>query len=145
MWNEIKNEKELRDFMDMLCYFHDSCIKEISYLSGAYVNEDLSMYPVNEQRLLRMIIQRQFINPSVIEMEFVGLKYLNLYPTDDSYTCEILDATMIFKDNCIYWCDEGNLTEPEIDTYKGTVICASKMRWRPADKFIGKREVYTSS
>ncbi len=61
MWNEITTEKDLNSFMDVMCYFHDSCLKEIKYISGAYVNEKLSMIPVNDKRILK----RQFENPSV--------------------------------------------------------------------------------
>ena len=60
MWNEIANEKDLNSFMDTVCGSHDSCLKELKYISGAYVNEELSMLPINNQRALSMIIQRQF-------------------------------------------------------------------------------------
>ena len=128
--------------MEMLCVFHDSCIKEFRYISGAYVTEKLSMHPINDQRILKVIVQRQFENPSVIEMEFIGLKHLNMFPVDANKTCEILDATMILKDDCIYWCDSGNLTEADFEDYEGTLICSSKLRWRVADEYIGKDEVY---
>ena len=58
MWNEIANEKDLNSFMDTMYGFHDSCLKEIKYISGASVNEKLSMYPVNNQRVLSMIISK---------------------------------------------------------------------------------------
>ena len=121
MWNEITTEKELNSFLDVMCYFHDSCLKEIKYISGAYVNEKLSMSAVNNQRRLSMIVQRQFKNPSVVEMQFVELKYLKLFPSDENYTCEILDATMILKEDCIYWCDCGGLSEKDINSYVGEV------------------------
>lgn len=144
MWNEIANDKDLNSFMDTMYGFHDSCLKEIKYISGAYVNEKLSMHPVNNQRVLSMIIQRQFENPSVIEMQFMGLKYLKLFPDDENYTCEILDATMILKDDCIYWCDCGEISEEDVESYTGTTICASRVRWRAADEYIGSKEIYTS-
>ena len=144
MWNEIANEKDLKSFMDIMYGFHDSCLKEIKYISGAYVNEKLSMHPINNQRALSMIIQRQFENPSVVEMQFMGLKYLKLFPNDENYTCEILDATMILKENCIYWCDCGGLSEADLDNYSGTVICASKFRWRSIEKHMGQTEIYRS-
>lgn len=144
MWHEINNENDLKSFMDMLYGFHDSCLKELKYISGAYVNEDLSMYPVNDRRILRVLIQRQYKGPSVIEMEFIGLKYIRMYPAGEDYTCEILDVTMILKDDCVYWCDCGGLSENDIENYKGTAICASKVRWREADEYIGAGEVYTS-
>lgn len=144
MWNEIANEKDLNSFMDTMYGFHDSCLKEIKYISGAYVNEKLSMHPVNNQRVLSMIIQRQFENPSVVEMQFVGLKYLKLFPNDENYTCEILDATMILKEDYIYWCDCGRLSEKDIESYTGTTICASKVRWRAVDEYIGSKEIYVT-
>ena len=144
MWNEINNEKDLKSFMDMHYDFHDSCLKELKYISGAYVDEALSMYPINDQRFLRIIFQRQFKNSSAIELEFIGLKFLRLYPNEEDYTCEILDTTMILKEDRVYWCDCGGLSEADMEAYKGTVICASKVRWRAVDEYIGSKEVYTS-
>ena len=125
MWNEINNDEDLNHFMEMQYAFHDSCIKELKYISGAYVHENLSMHPINDQRVLKIIIQRQFKNPSAIELEFVGLKYLKMSPNDENYTCEIIDATMILKEDCIYWCDCGGLSEADMESYTGTTICAS--------------------
>lgn len=144
MWNEIANEKDLNSFMHDMCCFHDSCIKEIKYISGAYVDKDLSMFPLNNKRILSMIIQRQFKDPSVIEMQFAGLNYLKLFPCDENYTCEIHGATMFFKDDCIYWCDCYGLSEDDLENYNGTTICAAKVRWRAADEYIGSKEVYAS-
>lgn len=144
MWNDIANENDLKGFMDAMYGFHDSCIKEIKYISGAYVNEKLSMSPVNSKRILSVIIQRQFEDLSAIEMQFMGLKYLKLFPNDENYTCEILDATMIIKEDHIYWCDCGGLSEKDIESYTGTTICASKVRWRAADKYLGAKEIYVT-
>ena len=144
MWHEIKNNSDLINFMDTICSFHDSCLKELKYLSGAYVDEELSMYPVNDRRILKVIIQRQFQDNSMVEMEFSGLKCLRLLPCDDKYTCEILDSTMILKDDYIYWCDCGGMSEMDLDSYDGTMICASKLRWRSIDSYMGQKEFYTS-
>lgn len=142
MWNEIIDNNDLIRLMESVCYFHDSCIKEMKYVSGAYVDENLSMYPINDRRLLKIIIQRQFNDISMIELEFEGLKYLRLFPANEQYTCEILGSTMIMKDNCIYWCDCDGLSENDIDNYGGTLICASKLRWRSIDGCMGNREYY---
>lgn len=144
MWNKIKDFKDVKDFLEKVDFFHDSCIKELKYLSGAYVDEDLSMYPLNEQRVLNIIMQRQSENMPMIEMEFRGLKYLKLFPTDDRYTCEILDSTMILKGGYIYWCDCGGVSETNLDGYNGTMICAMELRWRAIDKCMGKKEFFVS-
>lgn len=145
MWHEIRDNNDLIHFMTDICSFHDSCIKEIKYSSGAYVNDHLSMHPINDRRLLKVIIQRQFKDISMIEMEFEGLKYLKLFPADDKYTCEISDSTMFIKNGCIYWCDCGGLTEPDLESYTGTMICASNLRWRSIEKCMGDKEFYHSS
>lgn len=144
MWNEISTAMDLHFFMDTICSFHDSCIKELRYLSGAYVNDNLGMHPINDRRILNVIIQRQFeINP-MIEMEFEGLKYLKLFPTDENYTCEILDSTMFLKNGCIYWCDRGDLSEEDLENFTGTMICATKIRWRPIKDCMGEKNFYYS-
>jgi len=145
MWNNINDCEDLNVFMEKVDYFHDSCIKELKYLSGAYVDKDLSMYPINDRRVLNIIIQRQFENISMIEMEFEGLKYLKLFPTDSTYTCEILDSTMFIKDDCIYWCDCARVEERNLEEYGGTIICASKLRWRVIDECMGQNEFYISA
>ena len=43
MWNTISNNRDIKQFMEIMCDFHDSCIKEMHYLSGAYVNENLAI------------------------------------------------------------------------------------------------------
>ena len=142
MWNEINNEEDVQKFMKKMIFFHDSCIKEIKYESGAYVQENLSMLPVNEKRILRVIIQRQFRDISMIEMEFSGLKYFKLEPNDETYTCEILDATLILKDDGIYWCDCGGIKEEDLMNYEGTLIFASKLRWRSIENHMGNEDYF---
>ena len=144
MWNSVSNEQDLSILMETVCGFHDSCIKEMKYTSGAYVDTDLAMYPVNDLRILKMIIQRQSDAPSAIELECSGLKYLRLSPCDERYTCEIHDATMLLTDGCVFWCDGGGLTAAEIEQYSGTVICAEKVQWRAVNEYMGEREVYWS-
>jgi len=143
MWHEITNENELKDFWDKHYEFHDSCLKEFKYISGAYANEKY-LHPINDLRTLKIIFQGRFKESDVIEMEFIGLKYLKMFPNDEKYTCEILDATMMLKKDCIYWCDCGGLSEADLESYTGTTICASKVRWRAADEYLGPKEVYIS-
>jgi len=102
---------DLDKFLSSFGGFHDSCIKEFKYTSGAFVDENLSMFPVNNQRSLKVIFQRQISNPSVVEIEFMGLQRLSIYPIDENSTCEIHDATMILSDNCMYWYDCERLAE----------------------------------
>ena len=141
-WTEIRDEDSLKEFMERVTFFHDSCIKEMHYLSGAYVNENLDMYPVNDRRILRVIIQRQYEEDPMIEMEFQGLKYLKLFPADERYTCEIIDSTIILKEDYIIWSDcEDKIDLEDGDT--GTLVCASKLRWRPIYGCMGAKNYWS--
>ena len=103
------------------------------------------MHPLNDRRVLNVIIQRQFEDVSMIEMEFAGLKYLNLSPVDERYTCEIFGSTLRIKDRDIYWCDGQNISEDDIEDYDGTIICAARLRWRAIDGHMGNGEFYKSA
>ena len=130
MWKIINNEEDLLKFFDQMNGFHDSCIKEIRYYSGAYVDEDLSMYPINDRRSLLVLLHQQNAEHPIIEMEFEKLKFLHLSPISENYTCEILDATVMYRNGTIYWADSGNLSYDDLEGHSGTVICADMMRWR---------------
>ena len=140
MWNEIINDESLKSFMTSINYFHDSCIKELMYVSGAYVDNNLCMHPLNDKRLLRVILQQQSNEHPMIELEFSGLKYLKLFPVDEQYTCEILGSSMLLKDNLIYWGDGSELNQLDAEN-SGTTICAAKLRWRFIKGCMGK-ELY---
>ena len=126
MWHEIFCESELTSFLRFVNHFHDSCIREIRYVSGAYC-EGSYMYPRNNLRVLTVIIQLPRVD---IEMEFSGLKSLRLFPIDPNYTCEILDANVYIKDGFVYWCDSSALDPNCSNNDWGTIICARKLRWR---------------
>lgn len=145
MWNELHTQQEIDSFMKEIHGFHDSCIKEMKYSSGAYVEKNLSMSPVNTKRTLTVLIQRQFEDISALELEFSELEYISMYPVNQDYTCEILGASFFIKDDLIYWCDNSDIKENDIHNYIGTVICAKKVRWRNANKLVGKRDFYTSA
>lgn len=142
MWHEICTEKDISFLMETVGYFHDSCLKELKYVSGAYVNADLSMHPINDTRELKMIIQRQDESPSAIELVFSGLNYCKLFPCNEQFTCEILDATLLWKDGDILWADCGDLRAEEVEKYSGTIISAAGLRWRAVSDWIGRGEVY---
>ena len=55
VWNEIITDKDLTDFLELYDGFHDCCLKELRYISGAFVGKDLSMNPVNTKRKLSIL------------------------------------------------------------------------------------------
>ena len=131
-WNEILSEQALTEFAALTGHFHDGCVKELRYISGAYVDANLNMYPLNDRRVLRMIVQCQSKEHPVIELEFAGLKSLSLSPVGTDYTCEISKAVMRIEDGCFCWSDDGD-----------TTVRAEKVRWRLLGKdCLGDKEIY---
>ena len=141
MWKELNNEKDAAALMESAYDFHDSCIKEMRYISGAYVQENKAMYPLNDQRKLSVIIQRQDERDPVIELEFSKLKYLRLFPVNEEYTCEILGSRFFFKDGLICWCDD-DVADIEHVNECNTVICAAEARWRVLNGRLGSDVIY---
>lgn len=145
MWNEINNESDLNTFCESVGYFHDSCIKEMIYKSGAYVEKNLSMMPINRERKLNVVIQRQYNDPSVVELEFTGLVKMNLIPNPENKTCEMLGVTMEFRDGFIYFLDDFNFPDDDFEKYTGTLICAEKLRWRAVNQYLGEGDEFSYS
>lgn len=129
MWNELTTPREISEFMHLVRCFHDSCIVRMQYISGASVDEQLAMYPINDRRSLVVIIQQQSALHPKIVLEFSKLHYLKLFPLPETYTCEILEATLEVRDGRIYWYDCSPLPPDALAQYEGTVICADKVRW----------------
>lgn len=134
MWYSINTEEELLNFMKKMHSFHDACINEMKYTSGAYVDDNLSMHPINDKRLLRVIVQQQSAEFRMIELEFVGLKYLKLFPIPTEYTCEIESSAFFWKNGEIYWHEHAYTVNSSEDVADGLILCASALRWRQRRK-----------
>jgi hypothetical protein len=141
MWNNILSNSDIEILLHEFGRFHDSCIKELRYVSGAFVDANLSMLPFNTKRTVSIVFQRQRKNPAAIEMEFTGLVDLHLAPKISEYVCVIHDATFYFKDNLFYWGDCGEFTGT-IREYSSIWICAEAVRWHALDNCLGEDDVY---
>lgn len=141
-WIKINNEEDIKTLMNLYGGFHDGCIKEMRYESGMYVDNDLSMYPFNSKRNLYVLFQRQFKNPSVIEMLFEKIDSLNLNPNNEDYDGIISGAYMCFEENKILWFDYDYFKEEEgyqsmYNNTDLTVIKAASVKYRIRDNCLG--------
>lgn len=143
-WNEIKTREDIDAFMDKMGGFHDGCLKELRFESGAYVGENLAMMPINTKRNVYVILQRQYKDPSAIEMLFADVEWLNLRPAGERYTCEIFGAHMCIEDDLIVWFDCADFKDSYRELYDKDVtwIKAHKVFWRAADEYLGEPPVY---
>jgi len=101
------------------------------------------MNPVDNLRRLSVIFQRQFEDPSTIEIIFEKLIKLNLVPTPEEYTGNITCAYMNIVDDVIYWAEDEYFDPVKLDEYDDfTWISSFSAKWRIAEQYLGDEEVY---
>lgn len=142
-WHEIHSKKDIDKLMEFYGEFHDSCIKEIRYVSGAFVDEDRSMYPVDSERILSVVFQSQEKGVGALELMFIGLNKLSLVPRKENYDCIILEASLVQYDGLFYWSEWSDFTIADINEVEGTWISAKKIAWRQIPNGLGEDEIFT--
>jgi len=76
-WTVVTTGSELDHLLDIFGGFHDALVKEVHILNGGWVQEkDLAMY--EDGISTRVLFQRQFRNPSALEVVFRGLETMHL-------------------------------------------------------------------
>ncbi|MDO4630054.1 MAG: hypothetical protein Q4C70_12810 [Planctomycetia bacterium] len=144
-WFRIHSENGIQPLLWLMNGFHDTCVKEIWYDSGAYVNQDLSMFPYNSRANLHLIIQGQWENPSTIELVFEEVSRFVLEPIPgDDEMCDIFDASMFLENGFFHWCDtDGYRDYAHLrDSIGVTWVRAPRVRWREVDRFLGQENVF---
>ncbi len=142
-WFTVRSEPDVEKLMNEFGEFHDGCLREVHIWTGHYVDEDLSMVCASElDTQVRMLIQRQFRNPSAIELLFEQVTAFHLSPSPQNYDSIIFTATLKFKeDGSIYWAD--NYGEEQDDDV--TWVTAKVLSWRPVSEWMGKQLRYGPS
>ncbi len=124
-WNYVDTQADVKTLMDAYGGFHDSCLTRLEYVSGAKVYQNHSMMPLNDVRQVTMFLGSQCCDG--IEMVFEGVTEMNLRPAQDNHESIIYGATLLVRNEEIYFCG-GYKADP--DSYDGTWIKAFSLRWR---------------
>ena len=140
----IKDNNDIKHFMSKFNYFHDSCIKEMKYVSGSYVDEERAMYPFDDNNYLIIVFQSQIAEKAIIELRFDKIGRLNLKPREEGYDSIIFEASLIKHGNLYYWSEWENF-DPDVDNDSiGIWVSAKSVSWRHLDKsLMGDREIFT--
>ncbi|HEV2969970.1 MAG TPA: hypothetical protein VGY55_08265 [Pirellulales bacterium] len=139
-WKEIKSQADADALMGVFGGFHDSCIREAHLWTGHWVTPELRMRCVSDNHL-RVLFQRQFTNPSAIELIFEYVTRFNLVPAPENYDSIILAATLIVRDGDIFWSPVDDWTRAKLNNDEFTWVSAKKLRWREVD-WLGKELRY---
>jgi hypothetical protein len=136
VWHDVKTNDDVLELMETFGHFHDSCIKELHYQSGTFVNRDLTMTMIN-QPVLTILFQRMWENPSVVEMEFSEIIEFHLKPVEKQYTTDIPGAKLYLDDEIFYWADWDNWDKNSEYKNTATWVSAKAVKWCTREEFIG--------
>jgi hypothetical protein len=142
-WYEIKDNKDIDYLMNLFGSFHDSCMKELYMWTNTYVNEDLSMHVSSElDTNVRMLFQRQFSNPSAIEIVFHGVTQFHLVPSPINHGSITYDAKLVWHEGLFYCTDNYDCKPEDLPNGKDNWISAERVSWRDVSSWMGKESRY---
>ncbi len=143
-WYNVNNQSDIDYLIKIYGGFHDACITELRYMSGADVNENLSMgFGESIDRKLFVIFKRQW-KPIKIELLFQGMRQMNVAGWQNCYFCDIFDCYLALHndlikgrdDRLIVWADNAGFNPKEL--YERDSLCepittyviSEKLKWR---------------
>ncbi len=129
-FKKIHTDADIMDFMKQFSFFHDSCIKEIHYISGSFVTDDRSMHPVNSKRNLSIIFESQQAKCKTVELLFDKIVELHLIPETEDYDCVIQGVFFKRINNLFYWANWMDFSPDSLPIGFGTYIIAESVSWR---------------
>ena len=141
-FQEINTNLDIEHLMHNFGWFHDSCIKEIVYISGGYVEEAGLINPFDSIKSVIIVFQSQDAKYRNIEIKFDGVVQMNLVPKPDEYDNIIREASLIKYNNLFYWAEWGDFRIVSPNNNTGTWISSKKVSWRALEDSIGNHHIY---
>ena len=128
MFNEIKTEKDIQDFIDKTNSLHDGYIIGLQYTNDVHTNVDENGYFTNPEAtklILRILVTS--IWDTVVEIEFESLWKWQVL--NDTYFSVILDTSVSFNDKgYIVWADDVWTDQNDLEGCSFAI--AKSMKWR---------------
>lgn len=142
-WIDVKNEENAKELMESFGHFHDSCIKEAHLWTEHRVHEDLSMSCSGDlDTSIKFVVQRQFKNPTCIELLFESVTRINIVPTPENYDQIIYEALIGVEEGELFWAVDSQNNPSNLEPSEDTWIKSKRLKWRVADDKIGKELSY---
>ena len=132
-WKEIQDEKDIETLLQLYGHFHDGCLREVHIVTRESVDSELYMsFDGNLTAIL--LFQRQYKDPTVIELKFETVGQFNFNPSESNYDSIIYDATFKKIDNLFYWANEEDW---KFGDNTAVWISGQKVFWRERPELIG--------
>ena len=142
-WIEVKDSKGIENLLEKFGGFHDSCLKELYMWTDSYVDENLSMGVSPElDTNVQILFQRQFCDPSAIELLFEGVTQFHILPSPINYDSIIYDVKLILHKGLFYWADAYDWEPEDCSHHTNSWVSAEHLKWRDASSWMGKQNRY---
>ena len=133
-FTEIKDEKQLNNFLDEIWNFHDGVISKIEYVSGSSGSKD-GTYPIDKNPRILLRIEGCNYNETTIdgvELLFEGLIKFFVSPEKKDYTTNIFEANIVLNNNKFVFVSDVDDDMDKIATNQsGTCyVIAEKLSYR---------------
>ena len=125
-WHYVNKLHDIEFILEQTRGFHDSVLKELTYLSGAYVDNKNNMHCTDSIRQVAMRFDSQWCRS--VEMVFEGVVALNLRPYSDNESSYLYDASFFIQNETVFFFD-SQINEID-NSYEGTWIASYGLRWR---------------
>jgi hypothetical protein len=142
-WHRVQTDADVEQLLSTFGGFHDGCLREAHIWTETYVTEDLTMAcPGHLDTHVRLLFQRQWRDPSAIELLFDQVIAFHLAPSPENYGSEIADAALLIQDGIIYWAESWQWRPEHPERDESTWIAAKQLRWRDASSWMGEQLRY---
>lgn len=115
---EIKDKKQLDEFMDHIWNFHDSVISKIDYVSGSFGSQE-GAYPIDDKRELVVRFENLHYDEKILnalELKFIKLEKAFIAPCEENYISSIMCAKIELKNNNFIFVNDDSLSTDTIST-----------------------------
>ncbi|HDX9610175.1 TPA: hypothetical protein ROY01_001167 [Bacillus toyonensis] len=140
-WNTLKTKEDLEELLQLFGDFHDSCLKEVYMWTDSYVDENLSMRMASGTNV-RILFQRQYANPSAIELLFETVTQFHVTPPPENHDSIIFGASLLLQNNLFYWADDYGWKPNKPSPYEVNWISAKNIKWRDVSSWMGDEMRY---
>lgn len=135
-WHDINSQSDIDFLQKTYGGFHDSCITELRFVSGADVDENLAMgFGASIDRKLYVIFKRQW-KPMKIELLFEGMRKANIEGWQNNYLCDIFDSYLAQHNDLIKGRDENLIVWADTVGFNPKVICERNILAEPFTTYI---------
>lgn len=126
MYNEIKTEKDIQDFIDKTNSLHDGYIVGVQYTNDVLTNVDENGYFTNPNATkLTLQILVTSICDTLVEIEFDAVREWQIKDCQ----CDMQGTSVFFcEQNHIVWLNDVFISMDELE--KGCYAIARSMKWR---------------